>query len=103
MFDSLPIPHHIIYMLKYIYSNNSYEYQDFTISSTTGVRQGDGISPILFKLATEPLLRYVTKYRSLKLFDYKPHITTYADDSAILSNSENDMKLMLETLLDTSK
>ena len=45
----------------------------------------------------------VTKYRSIKLFDNKPHITTYADDSAILSNSENDMKLMLETLFDTSK
>ena len=76
-------------MLNYIYSNNSYEYQDFTVSHTTGVRQWDGISPLMFNLATEPLFsdlatdRYVTKYRGLKIFDNKLHITTYADDSAI--------------------
>ena len=31
--------YHIIYMLKEIYSNNSYEYQYFTVSPTAGVRQ----------------------------------------------------------------
>ena len=36
--DSLPITHHIIYLLRDIYSNNSYEYQDFTVSSITRVR-----------------------------------------------------------------
>ena len=46
MFDTLPIPHHIIYMQKDIYSNNCYEYQDFTVSPTTRVRQGDGLSTI---------------------------------------------------------
>ena len=71
-------------MLKDIYSNNSYEYQDFAVSPTTGVRQRDGLSPILFNLANEPLLRYVTNNRGIKLFENKLHITTYADDSAIL-------------------
>ena len=70
--------------------------QYFTVSPITGVRQGDSLSPILFNLATEPLLRYVTRNRGFKLFNN-------TDDSAILSNSDNDIKLMLETLLDTSK
>ena len=69
----------------------------FFMSPTTGVRQGDGLWPILCNLATELLIKYVTKYRGLKLFDNNLHITTYADDYAILSNSENGMKLMLET------
>ena len=37
------------------------------------------------------------------LFDNKLHITTYADDSAIVSNLENCMILMLETVLYSSK
>ena len=33
-------------MQKDIYSNNYYEYQDFTVSPTTGVGQGDGLLTI---------------------------------------------------------
>ena len=80
-------------MLKYIYSNNSYEYQYFTYYWSHLLLELDKetLTPILFNIATEPLLIYVTKYHGIKLFDNKLHITTYADDSAILSNSENDM------------
>ena len=36
------------------------------------------------------------------MFDYKLYIT-YADDYAILSNSENNMNLMLDIALDISE
>ena len=47
------------------------------------VKQGDSLSPILFDLAY--VLRAAKQFNGIYLFYCKKVITTYADDSAIIT------------------
>lgn len=60
LFLSLPIPLELQSVLMDIYRGNLSEFvvgqSSIPIALTTGVRQGDGLSSIVFNLAAEPLI-----------------------------------------------
>jgi len=71
----------------------------------TGLKQGDALSPMLFNIALEDVVRNVLisgigvklqKSKTIKLI-------AYADDIVLLSESESDLHGMTETLVDESK
>ena len=68
----------------------------------SGVKQGDPLSPTLFCIALEYMLRNVRQ--RYPLFGYswgdmtRTHLLAYADDLAIVCRNEYEMKTTLETL-----
>ena len=61
LFESLPIPDLLRQHLTDIYTDNHWEFvcEEGSVEAqpVSGVRQGDGLSPIIFNLASEPLVR----------------------------------------------
>ena len=67
----------------------------------TGVRQGDPISPMLYVLALEPLLRVLRKKTiGVELHGIRIHYNAYADDiatvSASVEDAENSVRIINE-------
>lgn len=102
------IPNTIKDIIKEYY-NNSYLYiksnigeRKERINILKGVKQGDPLSPVLFNLVLEPLIRYIKAsnigYKFKNEEKLKVGILAYADDVILLSNSEDDMKILLEHL-----
>ena len=62
---------------------------------TKGVRQGDGLSPLLFILAINPILELIEEshlgYSFTKNEDLKVPILAYADDLVLITNNAEDM------------
>lgn len=70
------------------------------IPLAAGVKQGDPLSPILFNLAMEPVVRAV--YRSANTDGYRLgerhfSIVAYADDLALIASGEEQMRRLLKT------
>ena len=55
LFESLPLPVHTSAILKDMYTNTICEYKDVMVQPTSGVRQGDCLSPI-YNLASNPII-----------------------------------------------
>ena len=67
----------------------------------TGVRQGDGISPLMFNCALEKVIREWSKQAPAGVGmgrDLRINALAFADDIAILSESIEDARLQLEIL-----
>lgn len=90
LFNSLPIPSALQSMLADISRNNISQFvvnQDLvSIESPSGVRQGDGLSSIIFNLAAEPLVRCAKAPSNLgfSLFGTTTKATSYADDISVM-------------------
>jgi len=72
---------------------NSVISDGFTV--TTGLRQGNALSPVLFNLALESVVREVLKseWQRLNIGQGKQIIlTAYADDIAVIAESEDNLK-----------
>jgi len=83
---------------------NSVISDEFTV--TTGVRQGDALSPVLFNLALESVVREVLKneLQGLNIGQGKQIIlTAYTDDIAVIAESEDNLKRTTERLIDAAK
>lgn len=65
----------------------------------TGVRQGDGLSPILFNLVLEEALRKVKDTAGGAFVDGKINVLAYADDVALIAENRQDLKNLAENLL----
>lgn len=76
-----------------------------TFMTDTGLKQGDALSPMLFNIALEEVIRKVLKSGiGVKLQEYKTiKLLAYADDIVLLSESERDLQGMTEALMDKSK
>lgn len=57
--------------MKDIYSNTWYVYDSFSIMSLASVKQGESISPILFNLSSEHIIRSIKKFNGINLFGSK--------------------------------
>ena len=78
---------------------NEYCTDWFPVNS--GVRQGDNISPTLFSLYINELAKEINSLKSgVKLGALELSILLYADDMVLVSENEQDLQKMLETMHD---
>lgn len=65
----------------------------------TGVRQGDGLSPLLFNISLEEALQKVKElHLGLKLGTHV-NILAFADDVVLMAEKEEDLIILAETLI----
>ena len=68
-------------------------------SCSTGVRQGDNLSPTLFALYINDLAVQVKNLnKGVQIDDYNLSILLYADDIALISSSEIGLQYSLDTV-----
>ena len=66
---------------------------------TSGVRQGDPLSPTLFSLYINELAKEIKNMKlGIKVGNEICNILLYADDMVLVANNENDLQLMLDTM-----
>ena len=91
LFRSLPIPESLRHKLADIYTDNQWDFvcgqETVQAHPVTGVRQGDGLSPIVFNLASEPLVRAAKKGQGAAVFGRTVRSTVYADDTAVIAET----------------
>jgi hypothetical protein len=86
LFNSLPIPIELHSTLTDIYRSHISQFvvndDLFSIKSTSGVRQGDGLSSIIFNLATGDLLSFANAHDNIgfPMLGTTAKSTSYADD-----------------------
>ncbi|KMQ81666.1 reverse transcriptase rna-dependent dna polymerase subfamily, partial [Lasius niger] len=69
----------------------------------SGVRQGCPLSPIIFDLAIDPVLRAVTDVDAgLDLLGLRQNVLAYADDIALVANSPEGMRRLLAAAEDAA-
>jgi sorting nexin-29 len=68
----------------------------------TGLKQGNALSPILFNLALEKVIRDMHEKREMELVRMN-NILAYADDLVILGSSINEIKTSAEKLFKASQ
>lgn len=64
----------------------------------TGLKQGDALSPMLFNLILEHVIRKVLNHDSGVELNGKHQIIGYADDLALLGTCANEVRIMAKTL-----
>jgi hypothetical protein len=105
LFSSLPIPDALRNILRDIYSDNIFEFvvgsEIVSIRPTSGVRQGDGLSSIIFNLAAEPLLRCAKgpQNSGFLLSCAYPKATAYTDDISLVGPSPEDLQPTLDAMM----
>jgi hypothetical protein len=98
LFLSLPIPGALRNILCDIYRDNQFQFvvgkQLVAIKPTSGVRQGDGLSSVIFNLAAEPLVRRAKAHSNggFHLFNTCLKTTAYADDIAVVGSNYNGLQ-----------
>lgn len=111
MIIKLGIPANLVRMMKTCMQNsrckikfNTIISEEFTV--TTGVKQDDALSPVLFNFALESVVREIQKSKlgGLNIGQGKQLIlTAYAGDIAVIAESENYLKRTTKRLIDVAK
>jgi hypothetical protein len=68
-----------------------------------GLKQGDGLSPLLFNFALEYAIRKVQENQVGLKLDGTHQFLAYADDVNLLGNNIDTTKEYTETLIDANK
>ena len=102
LFDSLPVPDGLKRRLRDIYTDNKWEFvsdsEPVAAYPVAGVRQGDSLSPIIFNLASEPLVRAAKGGQGVDLFGATIRTTVYADDTAVVAQTPDQLQTTLDDL-----
>lgn len=98
------IPNKLINLIKSCTLNSKYKIkvasklsEDFEVK--TGVKQGDSLSPVLFNIVINRIIQKVKLLQIGAQLESKINIVAYADDIALLADSENDLKLLTAQLI----
>lgn len=106
MMEKLGLPGKLVNLTKNIYSGSlmtvkTGKGQTRPISMEAGVKQGDPLSPILFNIALELLLR-LTSAKFLqygyKMGTLKVNVLAYADDLAVVTTDEKKLQHQLDNM-----
>lgn len=75
-----------------------------SISISTGIRQGDSLSPLHFNIVTNEIILAV-KNRKLgyKVGNYQIPIVCYADDAVLMADSEDNLQRLLMTIKESAE
>ena len=97
----------IIHSLKESYTDTSVTFNDARVFTNKGVKQGCPLSPLLFNLVLEKLLRklqesatgitYVTRSEGEET-THHTNVQAYADDIILIANNREDLDSLCETL-----
>ena len=104
LFQSLPIPEQLRTVLRDVYLENSFGFivgsETVSISPTSGVRQGDPLSTMVFNLALEPVLRVAAgdENSGAEVFGTTVRATAYADDIAVVSANATEQQGVLNKI-----
>jgi hypothetical protein len=104
LFNSLPIPIELQSTLADIYRDNISQFvvnDDLVpIASTSGVRQGDGLSSIIFNLAAEPLLRCAKapSNAGFPMLGTTAKATSYADDISVMGQRPAQLQITIDAM-----
>lgn len=104
LFWSLSIPRELQAILTDIYKDNFSQFvvgnATIPISMSTGVRQGDGLSSIVFNLAAEPLIRCAKGHLNggYPLFGTVIKATAYADDISQVGQWPADLQAVVDAV-----
>lgn len=91
----------IMTVIKKLNTNNTTKIKiDGTLTEsvpvTTGVRQGDNLSPVLFNLIMDEILEKIkTVGRGYKMGTREIKLICYADDVVLIADNEDDLQRML--------
>lgn len=108
MMEKYGIPDKIIQLAKMCISESKgkvkigKEYTD-TFDINTGVRQGDGLSPLLFNLALEEALKKTRNSEGGARLTEKINLLAFADDVAIIAENKNNLIELTEVLINEAK
>jgi hypothetical protein len=105
LFASLPIPTELRDLLSDIYTDSIFQFvvgrELITVHPTSGVRQGDGLSSIIFNLAAEPLIRCAKapSNSGFPLFCAMLKATAYAKDVSLIGTTPEQLQPILDAML----
>lgn len=103
------IPQKLIRLIKECMENSKCKIKIGTFISDSfevqsGVRQGDGLSPILFNFVLEKALQKLRNENiGISLGNYKINLLAYADDIVILGQTEDDIRKLFKLLEDETR
>lgn len=73
------------------------------IPVNSGIRQGDSLSPLLFNVVMDEVIKKVKLSRGYRLGDKEVKILCYADDAVLFAENEDDLQRLLHTFNVTGK
>lgn len=102
------VPHNIVKTIENIYTRNYIEARigsDTTepIPVMTGIRQGDSLSPLLFNIVMDEVIKSVRSERGYRMGNQQIGILCYADDAVLIAESEDDLQRMLHKFNTTAR
>lgn len=102
------IPLKIIKLVEDIYTRNKIEARvnsELTdpIDVTTGIRQGDSLSPLLFNIILDEIIKQVKTKRGYRMGNREIQILCYADDTVLIAEDEDDLQRLLHQFNITAK
>ena len=94
------IPHNLVKTIENIYMENRIQAEingELTnpIPAGNGIRQGDSLSPLLFNIIMDEIIKKVSKLRGYKMGEKKINILCYADDAVLVAENEDDLQRLL--------
>ena len=104
----LGIPTDFVGYLKYIYAHarTFLVFKSFIhgpVYPTRGVRQGDPLSPTLFLLVFDFVLRQLKSSLGINLVELRLHFIAYADDLMLVARDSKSLQALLAQLADALK
>jgi hypothetical protein len=88
---------HLIKLIEDIYSGNlamikvSRE-RSHPFPANQGIRQCDSLSPLLFNIIMDEVIKSMPNNKGFKMGDSEIKIICYADDAVLLSDNEDDLQ-----------